>query len=90
MADTNKQTVLRRLMTLPGVGASIADDLYGIGVRAPEELRGADPEALYERICARQKARIDRCLLYVMRCAVHYASTETRDPELLKWWNWKD
>jgi len=34
----------------------------------------------------------DRCLLYVFRCAVYYASTspELYDIEKLKWWNWKD
>ena len=34
----------------------------------------------------------DRCLLYSFRCAVYYAETEVqlRDPDLLKWWNWKD
>ncbi|NJM89920.1 MAG: hypothetical protein HC847_25010 [Hydrococcus sp. RU_2_2] len=33
---------------------------------------------------------IDRCVLYVFRCAVYYASNSVREPELLKWWNWKD
>ncbi len=32
----------------------------------------------------------DRCLLYVYRLAVYYAENENRDPEKLKWWNWKD
>jgi hypothetical protein len=32
----------------------------------------------------------DRCLLYVFRCAVYYASTAAPEPELLKWWSWKD
>jgi hypothetical protein len=33
---------------------------------------------------------IDRCQLYVYRCAVYYAGTPGPDPEKLKWWNWKD
>ena len=32
----------------------------------------------------------DRCVLYAFRCAVYYASHTTHDPNLLKWWNWKD
>ena len=28
--------------------------------------------------------------LYVLRCALYYASTDDPDPELLQWWNWKD
>lgn len=31
----------------------------------------------------------DRCLLYVFRCAVYYASRAKHDPEVLKWWNWR-
>lgn len=34
----------------------------------------------------RQSVQVDRCMLYVFRCAVYYE----HDPELLKWWNWKD
>nr|WP_321429915.1 helix-hairpin-helix domain-containing protein [uncultured Methanolobus sp.] len=29
-------------------------------------------------------------MLYVFREAVYFASNEEHDPELLKWWNWKD
>ncbi len=33
---------------------------------------------------------LDRCVLYVFRCANYYAAHKRHDPELLKWWNWKD
>ena len=33
---------------------------------------------------------IDRCVLYVFRCAVCYASNSVHEAELLMWWNWKD
>jgi hypothetical protein len=55
-----------------------------------EDLRDADPEHLYEQLCERRGAHIDRCVLYVFRCAVYFASHDDHDPELLKWWNWKD
>jgi hypothetical protein len=29
-------------------------------------------------------------VLYTLRCAVYAARTEKPDPELLKWWKWKD
>ena len=85
-----KAAALRDLQTLPGVGPSIAGDLWALGVRAPADLRGRDPERLYEDFCALQGTRVDRCLLYVFRCAVHAATHPTADPELRKWWNWKD
>ena len=81
---------LRVLQTLPGVGPSIATDLLDLGFRRPEDLRGSDPEDLYERSCALQGGRIDRCLLYVYRCAVYAAEHPKADAERRKWWNWKD
>ena len=88
--DDTKATALRELRRIPGVGKSIAEDLWGIGIRRVDELRGRDPEALYEAMCERQGVRIDRCMLYVMRCAVYFASEYPHDPDKLLWWNWKD
>ncbi|HET7322373.1 MAG TPA: helix-hairpin-helix domain-containing protein [Longimicrobiaceae bacterium] len=82
--------ISKELQRIPGVGPSIAEDLQMLGFRAVEELRGQDPELLYERLCELQGVRIDRCMLYVLRCAVYFASEEEHDPELLKWWSWKD
>lgn len=78
------------LLRIPGVGKSIAADLNGIGIHLVEELKNKDPEVLYTKICEKQGAVIDRCLLYVMRCAVYFASNTQHDPERLKWWKWKD
>jgi Pathogenicity locus len=33
---------------------------------------------------------VDRCVLYVFRAAVYFASNKKHDEEKLKWWNWKD
>lgn len=85
-----KHEVLKGLRTLPGVGPSIAADLYDLGIRKVSDLRGKDPERLYRRRCAQQGLVIDRCLLYVFRCAVYCAETTRPKPELLLWWNWKD
>jgi hypothetical protein len=78
------------LEQVPGIGPSIAADLQGIGVRRVDQLKGADPTRLYERVCEKTGVRQDRCLLYVFRCAVYYASRPVHEPEKLKWWNWKD
>ena len=82
-------SVIRELSQIPGVGPSIASDLYRLGIHEVAELRGRDPEALYVGLCERAGQKVDRCLLYVFRCAVYFASEERPDPELLKWWNWK-
>jgi hypothetical protein len=78
------------LKKIPGVGTSLARDLADLGYFSVGDLRGQNPEEMYEQLCAIRGTRIDRCVLYVFRCAVYYASVDDHDPELLKWWNWKD
>jgi len=78
------------LQAIPGVGPSIAADLHQLGIHEPAALRGRDPEQLYARSNALKGVTQDRCLLYVFRGAVYFASTNRRQPELLKWWNWSD
>ena len=78
------------LVRIPGVGKSIAKDLNNIGIFRIEDLKHNDPEKLYNALCQKQGMKLDRCLLYVMRCAVYYASHTKHNPELLKWWKWKD
>ena len=43
-----KATHPDELQRIPGVGPSIADDLRGIGIRRIVDLKGKDPERLYE------------------------------------------
>ena len=78
------------LETIPGVGPSIGKDLRELGFAQVEELADADSEELYELLCDLRGARIDRCVLYVFRCAIYFASHATHEPDLLKWWNWKE
>lgn len=85
-----KSDVLRSFKTIPGVGISIAEDLWNLGYRTLDDLRNQNPEEMYERLCEFQNTRVDRCMQYVFRCCVYYVTTENHDPELLKWWNWKD
>jgi hypothetical protein len=85
-----RQSALKELQQIPGVGQSIAEDLWNLGFRSVQDLNGQDPEDLYLKHCAQKGMYVDRCMLYVLRCAVYYASRKRHDPELLKWWNWKD
>ncbi len=82
--------ILKQFQTIPGVGTSIAQDLWNLGLRSISDLKRKDPEELYAQLCKYQGTHVDRCMLYVFRCAVYYASHKNHDPELLKWWNWKD
>ncbi len=78
------------LRTIPGVGAQIERDLIALGYDSVASLAGEDPEQIYERDCIRRGCRVDRCMLYVYRCAVYYADHAEHEPEKLRWWYWKD
>jgi len=78
------------LQSLAGIGPSLATDLRDLGYREPADLRGEDPERMYRDLIALRGTPIDRCVLYVFRCAVHQAEAPDGDPELRKWWRWKD
>ena len=90
MSHPRNETAPSRLQRIPGVGPSIAADLGHLGIERVGDLEGCDPNQLYETLCSQRGQRIDRCVLYVFRCAVYFAETARPDLELLKWWNWKD
>ena len=78
------------LQEIPGIGPSIAADLQGIGITRIAQLKEKSPQKLYDQLCHATGEKHDRCVLYVFRCAVYYASHTRHDAEKLKWWNWKD
>lgn len=86
----SKKLVVKKFQTIPGVGKKIAEELWKLGLRSVEELKDSNPEELFNRLCELKGVQVDRCMLYVLRCAVYYASNTAHDPKLLKWWNWKD
>ncbi|HNW52375.1 MAG TPA: helix-hairpin-helix domain-containing protein [Prolixibacteraceae bacterium] len=87
-----KEQAIKELMTIPGVGKSIANDLWNIGIEKIDDLKGHDPEVLYDLSNRFAGTMQDRCLLYVFRCAVYFATTppDNREKEKLLWWSWKD
>jgi hypothetical protein len=82
---------LKELRTIPGVGKSIAVDLWDLGIRKVNDLKGKSPEQMYRESNQLAGMVQDRCLLYVFRCAVYFAETDesAREKEKLLWWNWK-
>lgn len=89
-AQTAQTAALKALQTIPGIGPSLASDLLALGYHEVSALRGQDPEHMYQKLCTLRGHAIDRCVLYVFRCSVYYASHRMHDPERLKWWNWKE
>jgi hypothetical protein len=85
-----KNDIIKQFQTIPGVGKSIAEDFWDMGFRSIANLKKKNPEKLYNDFCTLRGMKIDRCMLYVFRCAVYFASHTKHDREKLKWWNWKD
>ncbi len=85
-----KNSSLKNLRVIPGVGPSIARDLYDLGIRSVGDLKRKNPEKMYFELCRKRGQPIDRCMLYVFRCATYFASRKKHDPMKLLWWNWKD
>lgn len=77
------------LQVIPGVGKSIAADLRSIGIHKVADLKRKNPEMMYEQLMDNVGGHVDRCVLYVLRCAVYYAEHKRHDAAKLKWWNWR-
>jgi hypothetical protein len=86
----NQKEILKEFQTIPGVGKSIAQDLWDMGFRSIKDLKNKNPEKLYKDFCDLKGMHIDRCMLYTFRCAVYFASHTKHEPQKLKWWYWKD
>ena len=81
---------MTELTNIPGIGNNMKQYLMNIGYNCVEDLKGQNPEEIYEKHCLFEGYKVDRCCLYVYRLAVAFAEDKIDDSEKLKWWNWKD
>lgn len=81
---------LHELCQIPGVGERLALVLQELGYIKIADLRGENPQQMYQNLISLRGEAVDRCVLYVFRCAVYFASHTVHDPQKLKWWYWKD
>jgi hypothetical protein len=72
------------LQALPNVGPAIARKLLQIGVQQPDDLRGQDPEQLFQRLCDLDGRHHDPCLLDTFAAVVDYANGAPARP----WWHY--
>jgi hypothetical protein len=73
---------VRQLTDLPNVGPATARYLASIGIHVPQQLAGADPLALYQRLCRRRGARQDPCVLDVFMSVTRFMNGDAPKP----WW----
>jgi hypothetical protein len=70
------------LRALPNVGPAVARMLIRLNIERAEDLRGRDPERLFQRLCEIDGRRHDPCLLDTLTAVVDYANGAPARP----WW----
>jgi hypothetical protein len=71
-----------RLVDIPNIGPSIADDLHQIGIDHPQQLVGRDPYELYRLSNEQRGVRQDPCLIDCFLAAVRFMEGAPAQP----WW----
>ncbi len=87
VSATNTKT---DLCAIPGVGPNMKQHILRLGYHWVEDLKQANPEEMYQQDCILHGGQLDRCVLYVYRLAVYFATTPNPEPQKLKWWYWKE
>lgn len=84
--NPSKVTLSRtyKLTDLPNVGPAMARDLELVGIRAPAEIVGRDPLALYETLCRKSGCRHDPCVLDTFMSITDFMSGHKPRP----WWEY--
>lgn len=85
----SKKLAIENLQNIPSIGPKVGKMLVEIGISKVADLKGRNPEELYNSICEVRGETLDRCVLYHFRCAVYFATNKSHKPDLLKWWSWK-
>ncbi len=81
MKNPDRETVAN-LDALPNIGKSISMDLASIGIMNPQQLVGADPFDLYDRLCDQKGTTVDPCVIDVFMSVVSFMEGEDPKP----WW----
>ena len=71
------------LTDIPNIGPKIAGNLRQLGYEQPPVLRGQDPYAMYDRLCALTGRRQDPCVLDTFIAAVRFMD----GGPALPWWS---
>jgi hypothetical protein len=85
-----QQRQIKELRTIPGIGKSLALDLWNIGIRKVDDLKNKNPNTLYRKLNRQTGTAQDPCVLYTFRCAIYFASERIHDADKLKWWYCKN
>lgn len=82
MMKAKKSAEAGTLEQIPNIGKAIADDLRGIGITRPEQLKGKDGLKLYHKLNKVTGVRHDPCVADTFMAAVDFMNGGKPKP----WW----
>lgn len=74
---------MSELTSIPNIGPAMERDLLRLGIERPEDLHGADPQELYERLGLLDGRPHDPCVLDTFTAAVAFVE----DGDTRPWWH---
>ena len=83
MPKATRASDVRTFTDIPNIGKAMAADFRRLGITEPEQLRGQNPDAMYERLCSVTKERQDPCVLDTFVAAVRFMEGGPAQP----WWD---
>lgn len=75
-----------QLEHIPNIGKAVAEDLRGIGITKPTQLKGKDGIALYHKLNKMTGVRHDPCMADTFIAAVDFMNGGTAKP----WWKFTE
>jgi hypothetical protein len=73
---------VKELCALPNIGPAMARTLLRLGVEAPDQLSGKDPQQLFRRLAELDGQPADPCVLDTFTAVVEHANGGPARP----WW----
>ncbi len=84
MAKVRSISEAKHFTDLPNIGPAMARDFVQLGLKTPQELRGADALTLYRKLSRLSGQRQDPCVLDTFMAAVDFANGAAARP----WWEY--
>lgn len=67
--QSKKSEAIKRLQILRNIGPKMAEKLYALGIKTPEQMKKSDPEELFKQLQTIDD-KVDPCELYAFRGAI--------------------
>lgn len=64
--------VVKRFQDIPNIGPAMERDFLELGLKRPQDLKGKDPYALYQKMCRVSGTRQDPCVLDTYMAAIDF------------------